>query len=256
LEYLWRPLISTLLLFLPTVAGWSVLYGMGVPLTFGSGNNSESVSILDLIDTDDRFWLWPVAVIALLIVTGIYSARRSPIAPNGRPIGWWLAAVLPAALFVLSLSASLSANSSGFERASIGFDLLFVLLLGAVYGIGAGMLGTFLVPRRPPMVMAGYPPAGYPPPGYPPAGFPPPPAFPTPPPSYPAPPTFGTPMPGFQPPPGYAQAAPSSPPAPTAPSTWSSPAPPPIPDPAPPSEPPTGVTPPPPSFPAAPPRED
>ncbi len=229
---LWRPLISLILMFLPTVAGWAVLFGIGVPLT--ATGATQSASILDAIDQDARFWLWPVAVIALLVVTGIYSARQSPIAHNGRPIGWWLGAVLPVALFVLALSASIS-SSFGGRDASVGFDLLFVILLGGVFGLGAGMLGTVLVPRRPPMAYAGYPPMG---PGYPPPNYPPP--------SYPS---------ATYPSAGYGPAAPPVPPS-SSPGYPRHLAPPSIPSPASPPEPPTGVLPPPYQSPAAPPPAD
>jgi hypothetical protein len=186
LAHVWRPLVGLILMFLPTVAGWAVLFGMGVPLT---ATGAKSASILDAIDHDARFWLWPAVVMALLVLTGIYSARRSPIAHNGRPVGWWLGAVLPVALFVFALSATVSSSYAG-QDAWVGFDMLFVILLGGVYGLGAGMLGTVLVPRQPPAAPGRHSPMGpgYEPPVYPPYGQPPPsqgrpPTFPGPPPA-------------------------------------------------------------------------
>jgi hypothetical protein len=144
----WRGLITLLIAFLPTVAGWALLVGMGVPMS--ATGVRESTSILDLVDRDPAFLLWPLATIALLVLAGWYSARQSPTASNGRPVGWWLAAVLPTAMFVLALTASIRTDA-GVRAASFGFDLLFVLLLGGLYGIGVGMLGTMLVPRQAPM---------------------------------------------------------------------------------------------------------
>jgi hypothetical protein len=169
LEEVWRPLVFAVLLYLPTIAGWSLLLGMGVPSESGGRGRDESVSILDLTDGNDLLWLWPLAAIALLVATGYYSARKSPLAANGRPVGWWLTAVLPVALLVLALTASISLDGPDTES-SLGFDLVFVILLGAVYGILVGMLGSVLVQRR--SAPAGGYPAGAPP-GYPPPGFPP-----------------------------------------------------------------------------------
>jgi hypothetical protein len=216
-----RSVLALILLMLPNVAGFGTLLGLGVPLSIGgSGFGSaveESVTILDAVDGEPMLWIVPIIALGLLVATGWYSARHSPIAANGRPVGWWLAAVLPVALFVLALSVSVS---GGFGGAGLGglsfggdFDLFFVLLLGAVYGIGAGMLGTLLVPRRPPAYPPGYGPypqtaSGYPPAGYPtgyPAGYAPtapmppaapvPPAAPFPPPAPFTPPTQATPEP-------------------------------------------------------------
>jgi hypothetical protein len=143
----WRDLVFSILLFLPTIAGWSLLLGMGVPSRAGGLGSNESVNILDLTDQNDMLWLWPLGVIALLVATGYYSARKSPLAANGRPVGWWLTAVLPVALVVLALSATITVEGGAVEN-SLGFDVLLVIALGALYGLAVGMLGSALVSRR------------------------------------------------------------------------------------------------------------
>jgi hypothetical protein len=242
-----RSLLALILLMLPNVAGFGTLLGMGVPINLGgSGFGAEldeSYTILDIVDQDPQFWLIPIIALGLLVATGWYSARHSPVAANGRPVGWWLAAVLPVALFVLALSVSMSAGFGAGDLGGVGFggdfDLLFVLLLGGVYGIGVGMLGTVMVPRRPPAYPPGYgpygpgamAPGGYPPPpGYPPAGYPPTVAMPAP--GYPPAPA-PSPVPSPPPPASYTPPAQAAPPAAAAP-----------PAPAAPPEPPTRLTPP------------
>jgi hypothetical protein len=182
---------------------------------------------------DSRYWIWPAVVLALLVATGVYSARRSPVAANGRRVGWWLGVVLPVALATASTSLSLSAAMAGAGGTAlnfsgdVGFDLLFVILLGAGLGLAAGMVGAAIVPRTPPMGPAhplGLPPMGRPgfgpEPGYPPGpgyqqgypepGYGPGPGYP--PPGYP--PQMGPPIPPQGPPPAYPPLAPPQAPPP------------------------------------------
>jgi len=157
-----KALAAMVLLSLPNAAGFALLFGMGVPLRAGvtlsvvPGDAGGTTTILDVTGQDYRYWLWPALAVALLLWTGVLSARWSPPAASGRPVGWWLAAVLPVALAVVSVSTTVSASlnggvsgfgSFGFD-ANVGFDLLFVLLLGAGYGLVAGMLGAAMVRRR------------------------------------------------------------------------------------------------------------
>jgi hypothetical protein len=210
---LWRAMIASVVLLLPNLAGAGLLFGMGVPATgsiggsFGIYGDSTgvSVSILDVIDRDQRFWIWPLVTLVLLALTGVSSARRSP--------GHWLALVLPVALFVLALnvSAGWSGTGAGFGLGgSAGFDYLLTIVLGAVYGFLAGLLGAALTRRRAAVgraaVATAYPPVRpvVAPPPYPPPPYPPPPY---PPPAYP---------PAYSPPPAWAP--PVDPPG----STWTS----------------------------------
>ncbi len=215
--------LVAILFVLPNLAGFALLFGMGVPLkasaSMYSTGGKKSFSILDAADNEPTLWLWPVVVIVLLVVTGYYSARRSPVAANGRPVGWWLAVVLPVALLTLAVGVNISA-SAGVGSTNVGFDVLFVILLGAVLGLLAGMLGSVMVPKR----------AGFMPP-YQAAPIPAPPPGPT-------PPGYAAPMPGYQPPtvnipaPPIASAPPAFGPPPAQPGPPMPPAPP-----APPSEP-------------------
>jgi U5 snRNP spliceosome subunit len=197
----WR-VVPTLLLLAPNVAGYALLLGMGVPLNGTTetltGGTSSSTSILDLTDTDARYWLWPLVVIALLVLTGIISARRSPIGPNGRPIGYWLAAVLPVALLIYAMLVPVRTGAGlGFLsfRGSMEFDPLLTLLLGAAFGLGTGYLGSVFVSRQTPAPVPAPPPPA-------PAGGPLPQPMPESPP---------TPPPPAEPSPG----APPNPPSPT-----------------------------------------
>jgi len=190
-----RQIITLVVLVLPNLAGYVLLFGMGVPLhvgvSLGDLGGEESRTILDAAGDDGLYWVMAGIALVLLVATGWYSARHSPVTATGKRVGWWLAAVMPVALFVLALGLDTSASAGGFGGGG-GFDLFFVILLGAVYGIGVGMLGTVLVRRREPapghpMTRPGYgpPPLGYGPPpqdygppsqGYgPPTGFRPPP---------------------------------------------------------------------------------
>ena len=196
----WR-IIPTLLLVAPNIAGYALLFGMGVPVRTSSVfSDSSSSTILDLTDNDARYWLWPIVVLGLLLLTGVISARRSPIGPNGRPIGYWLAAVLPVVLLIYGMVVRVG-TGFGFLSFSGSVDLFFAILLGAVFGLVAGYLGSMIaspstamaVPVAPPLTYGPIPEPPHVPPSTPPAAptfgpvsEPPQPSSPAPPPPPPA----------------------------------------------------------------------
>jgi len=186
--------LPLLVIFAPNIGGELLLFGMGVPLKAQSSGSSSSVSILDLTDHDGRFWALPAAVAILLIVTGVISARRSPVGASGKPIGYWLGATLPVILIILALLAPMRANGgigSAFGiNLSLGPDVLLTILFGAGFGALAGLLGSGIVGRQTAPVAYQYPPVPYQPaPVYPPAASSAPPVqAPLPPPPPPPPP--------------------------------------------------------------------
>jgi hypothetical protein len=161
---------------LPNLAGAGLLFGIGVPakgsmgMSFGldSTSSSGTVSILDAVDTDGRFWIWPLVIAVLIVMAGVVAARRSPVGPGGRPMVLWFAAVMSISLFVLSLTLSASAGGSLFFSGSIGFDYLLTIVFGGIVGLLGGLAGAAFIrrtvapaPTAPPVLPP--PPATYPP---------------------------------------------------------------------------------------------
>jgi hypothetical protein len=172
----WRGIAAALLLMLPNLAGAGLLFGIGVPakgsmgMSFGldSTSSSGTVSILDAVDTDGRFWIWPLVIAVLIVMAGVVAARRSPVGPGGRPMVLWFAAVMSISLFVLSLTLSASAGGSLFFSGSIGFDYLLTIVFGGIVGLLGGLAGAAFIrrtvapaPTAPPVLPP--PPATYPP---------------------------------------------------------------------------------------------
>lgn len=155
----WRIIAGTVLLALPNIAGATLLFGLGVPVTgdvsaslLGLNSARGSFSILTLTDEDQRFWLWPLAIIVLLIISGIASARRVPAGTHRSTAALWSGGVLGAMLFILSLSLSAGAWASAFSvmgfGGSVGFDSLLALVYGGVWGFVIAFATLWAAPQR------------------------------------------------------------------------------------------------------------
>ncbi|MGW7649621.1 streptophobe family protein [Streptomyces bobili] len=137
----------------------------------GAGSD-QSVTLGRLAELDGRVWLLAVAAAAMMLLAGVLAAVRSPVGPvragaadpgsgavRGAGVtgfaGWCavrLAVVTALALPLLALLADVSVDASlsvlGFDAFGAGVELHgqlgMALLLGAVWGAGAGAAGALL----------------------------------------------------------------------------------------------------------------
>ncbi|GGW83983.1 hypothetical protein CP966_07635 [Streptomyces galilaeus] len=137
----------------------------------GAGSD-QSVTLGRLAELDYRVWLLAVAAAAMMLLAGVLAAVRSPVGPvragaadpgsgavRGAGVagfaGWCavrLAVVTALALPLLALLADVSVDASlsvlGFDAFGAGLELHgqlgMALLLGAVWGAGAGAAGALL----------------------------------------------------------------------------------------------------------------
>ncbi|MFF7533949.1 streptophobe family protein [Streptomyces bobili] len=137
----------------------------------GAGSD-QSVTLGRLAELDGRVWLLAVAAVAMMLLAGVLAAVRSPVGPvragaadpgsgavRGAGVagfaGWCavrLAVVTALALPLLALLADVSVDASlsvlGFDAFGAGVELHghlgMALLLGAVWGAGAGAAGALL----------------------------------------------------------------------------------------------------------------
>ncbi|MEU3462514.1 streptophobe family protein [Streptomyces sp. NPDC006733] len=118
---------------------------------------NEPITLGRLADLDDRVWLLPVAVALMMLTAGALTATRTPLGsgPRAGYVGRCalrLAAVaaLTFPLLVWLTGVSVNANLSvfGFDAVGAGIELHgsvpWALLLGALWGAGAGGAGALL----------------------------------------------------------------------------------------------------------------
>ncbi|MCZ4125112.1 streptophobe family protein [Streptomyces sp. H39-S7] len=118
---------------------------------------NEPVTIGRLADLDGRVWLLPVAVALMMLTAGALTATRTPLGAGPRA-GWvgrcalrlGAASAVAFPLLVWLTGVSVNANLSvfGFDAVGAGMELHgsipWALLLGALWGAGAGGAGALL----------------------------------------------------------------------------------------------------------------
>ncbi|MCX5038662.1 MULTISPECIES: streptophobe family protein [Streptomyces] len=122
----------------------------------GSGTE-EPVTLGRLAELDGRVWLLGVAAALLMLLTGVLTAVRTPVGPgDARPLvfagrcalrlGIATAVTLPLSARLTEVSVSASLSVLGIDAFGAGIDLHghlgVALLLGAVWGAGAGAAGA------------------------------------------------------------------------------------------------------------------
>ncbi|MFF4845730.1 streptophobe family protein [Streptomyces collinus] len=121
-------------------------------------NSDEPVTLGRLAELDGRVWLLAVAAGLMMLLAGVLTAVRTPVDGQVGAAGFAgrcalrLGAVTALALPFLAWLADVSVNASlsvlGFDAFGAGIELHghlgLALLLGAVWGAGAGAVGALL----------------------------------------------------------------------------------------------------------------
>ncbi|MER6314918.1 streptophobe family protein [Streptomyces sp. NPDC001581] len=128
-----------------------------------AGSAREPVTVARLAEYDGRVWLLVVGVALLLLSAGVLAAVRTPVRASVRTPGRGVlgcaarmsavtAATLAGLVWLTGLSADASLAVLGVDAVDAGVELRgsvpLALLLGAVWGAGAGAAGALLAPRR------------------------------------------------------------------------------------------------------------
>ncbi len=124
---------------------------------FFSASADEPATIGRLAELDGRVWLLVVAVAVMMLFAGVLTAVRTPLDSLSRAgfagrcavrLGVVTALVVPLLVWLTSVSADASLSVLGFDAFGAGLSLQgqagMGLLLGAVWGAGAGGLGALL----------------------------------------------------------------------------------------------------------------
>ncbi|MEU3663297.1 streptophobe family protein [Streptomyces sp. NPDC032940] len=120
----------------------------------GSGAD-EPVTLGRLAELDGRVWLLAVAAATLMLLAGVLTAARTPVARArgfaghcALRLGIATALVLPSAVLLTEVSVDASLSVLGIDAFGAGIDLRgrlgAALLLGAAWGAGAGAAGALL----------------------------------------------------------------------------------------------------------------
>ncbi|MFH8280498.1 streptophobe family protein, partial [Streptomyces sp. NPDC018322] len=124
----------------------------------GAGGR-EPVALGRLAELDGRVWLLGVAAVLVMLLAGVLTAVRTPVAPDearspafaGRcavRLGIATAVTLPLLARLTEVSVDASLSVLGVDAFGAGVDLRgqlgTALLLGAVWGAGAGAAGALL----------------------------------------------------------------------------------------------------------------
>ncbi|MEU4148174.1 streptophobe family protein [Streptomyces parvulus] len=124
----------------------------------GSGAG-EPVTLARLAELDGRVWLLGVAAALLMLLSGVLTAVRTPLAPGGRTspaflghcalrLGVSTALALPLLAGLTRVSADASLSVLGIDAFGAGLALRAhlgaALWLGALWGAGAGAAGALL----------------------------------------------------------------------------------------------------------------
>lgn len=139
-----------------------------------SSADDQSVSLGRLAELDSRVWLLGVAAVLMMLLAGVLAAARTPLARGVGPddidgrvplavrdpgalrfagrcalrLGVVTAVALPLFSWLAGVSADASISVLGFDAFGAGIELhgqlVAALLLGAVWGAGAGAAGALL----------------------------------------------------------------------------------------------------------------
>ncbi|MFD5744834.1 streptophobe family protein [Streptomyces massasporeus] len=126
----------------------------------GSGTD-RPVTLGRLAELDGRVWLLGVAAVSMMLLAGVLAGVRTPVGAAGEGpgalrfagrcalrLGVATALTLPLLAWLTDVSVTASLSVLGFDAFGAGIDLHghlgMALLLGAVWGAGAGAAGALL----------------------------------------------------------------------------------------------------------------
>ncbi|MFG3084705.1 streptophobe family protein [Streptomyces parvulus] len=141
-------------------AGGALVEVLPAPLDelLGAGGG-EPVTLARLAELDGRVWLLGVAAALMMLLAGILTAVRTPLAPGGTPppafvghcalrLGVATALALPLLSGLTRVTADASLSVLGIDAFGASLDLRAhlgtALLLGALWGAAAGAAGALL----------------------------------------------------------------------------------------------------------------
>ncbi|WP_435272757.1 streptophobe family protein [Streptomyces parvulus] len=171
-----RRIAGAVLLGAPNGAWLGVPVGLGVPWDGRAGGalvevlpapldellgagGGEPVTLARLAELDGRVWLLGVAAALMMLLAGILTAVRTPLAPGGTPppafvghcalrLGVATALALPLLSGLTRVTADASLSVLGIDTFGASLDLRAhlgtALLLGALWGAAAGAAGALL----------------------------------------------------------------------------------------------------------------
>ncbi|MDF9812428.1 streptophobe family protein [Streptomyces sp. SPB162] len=118
---------------------------------------NEPITLGRLADLDNRVWLLPVAVALMMLTAGALTATRTPLGAGPRAgfvgrcalrLGVASAVAFPLLVWLTGVSVNANLSVFGFDAVGAGIELHgsapWALLLGAVWGAGAGGAGALL----------------------------------------------------------------------------------------------------------------
>ncbi|MGY6022074.1 streptophobe family protein [Streptomyces spinosirectus] len=127
-----------------------------------TAKTDRSVTLGRLADLDGRVWLLAVAAAVMMLLAGVLTAVRTPVGVDGGRgpgalgfagrcavrLGIVTALTLPLLAWLTEVSVNASLSVLGFDAFGAGItlhgDLGLALLLGALWGAGAGAVGALL----------------------------------------------------------------------------------------------------------------
>jgi hypothetical protein len=132
-----------------------------------TAKTDQSVTLGRLADLDGRVWLLGVAAAVMMLLAGVLAAARTPVAARGTDsrgvrgpgalafagrcavrLGVLTALTLPLLAWLTEVSVNASLSVLGFDAFGAGIrlhgNLGMALLLGALWGAGAGAAGALL----------------------------------------------------------------------------------------------------------------
>ncbi|WP_411058642.1 streptophobe family protein [Streptomyces sp. E11-3] len=114
-------------------------------------SSDDPVTLGRLAELDGRVWLLAAAAALMMLFAGVLTAVRTPLGGQGAPgfagrcavrLGGVTAVALPLLVWLTRVSADASLSVFGIDAFDAGIELrgqlMMALLLGAVWGVGAG----------------------------------------------------------------------------------------------------------------------
>lgn len=129
--------------------------GLGLPES-ATRSLPSSVNLLYLTDQNPLFWFMPLFAVAVLLAGGVWAALHAPSAAGGRRYALLMGPALAAVLLPVTLATGIELDVTVAQHVfhlSAAISVGFALLLGLLWGAGAGWVGARLAPKLSPAVV-------------------------------------------------------------------------------------------------------